>query len=66
MIDVIIVIVLILGIIISVVGLKKQNKSFKYIGFIFIILCLIYIVPQFLEGFINGALAPNIIRVFVP
>lgn len=66
MIDIIISIVLVLGIIISVIGCKKQNKSFKYIGLIFIILCLIYIVPQFLEGFINGTLAPNIIRVFVP
>ena len=63
MIDIITLIGLVLGIIITVIGSKKQNKSVKYIGFILIILCLIYIVPQFLEGFISGVSLLNIIVI---
>lgn len=64
MVDIIFLIGLILGIFITVIGTKKQNKIFKYIGFILSIVCLIYILPQIFEGFINGFLDPILIFTY--
>lgn len=49
-----IIIALIVSIIITVFGIKQQKKVLKYIGGILIILCLVYILPNFISGFVNG------------
>ncbi len=52
--DIIILLGMVLGIMAIAMGTKKHDKRFKYVGTALIILCSIYIVPQFIGGFIDG------------
>lgn len=56
MLDIITAIGLVLGIVIIIMGYKKQKKLFKYIGCILILVSLIYIFPEFLKGFVQGVI----------
>ncbi|MBU3104555.1 hypothetical protein [Clostridium gasigenes] len=60
MMDIIILIGGILSISIIVIGKKRHNKLFVSIGVVLILICSVYIVPDFFrgvrDGFINGDL----------
>lgn len=54
MLDIITLIGIIIGIILIKFSSKKQNKILKIIGIFVILICLIYVVPSFFEGFVKG------------
>jgi len=54
MLDIITVIGIIIGIILIKVASKKQNKILKNIGIFVISICLLYVIPSFLKGFVEG------------
>jgi len=54
MLDIFALIGIILAIVLITVGSKKHNKLMGYIGMVLILGCLIYIIPPFINGFIDG------------
>ena len=54
MLDIITLIGIIIGIILIKFSSKKQNKVLKNIGIFVVLICLIYVIPSFLKGFVEG------------
>lgn len=53
--NIILILAIIAGIILFIVGKKKQeHKYMKILGLITILLCLIIIAPSFIRGFADG------------
>lgn len=57
MLDFITFIGIVIGIIFIKFASKKQNIMLKNIGIFIILICLIYIIPDFLRGFVKGMLS---------
>ncbi|WP_315081735.1 hypothetical protein [uncultured Clostridium sp.] len=54
MFDIITLIGIVIGIIFIKVTSKKQDKILRNIGVFIILICLIYIIPNFFKGFVQG------------
>lgn len=54
--DIIFFIGVILSIAIIVIGKKKHNKIFISIGVVLILICSVYVVPDFFRGVIYGVI----------
>lgn len=46
-----------MGITLIKFAFKKQNKILKTVGIFMILICLIYVIPSFLKGFVEGVLS---------
>lgn len=57
MLDISTLIGIIIGIILIKFAFKKQNKILKAVGIFMILICLIYIIPSFLRGFVEGVIS---------
>ena len=54
MIDIITLIGIVLGIILIKFASKKQSKILRNMGVFVILICLIYVIPSFLKGVVEG------------
>ncbi|MGG7164778.1 hypothetical protein [Clostridium ihumii] len=58
--DIITIIGVVLAIFLITVGKSRGKKIYKYIGIGVILLCLVYILPNFARGFVKGYMESGI------
>lgn len=44
----------ILGIILTIKGIRQDKKKLKYVGYVLIIVCILGVLPEFFSGCIEG------------